>query len=328
MQNYAWYSSAEFFNDSVKTGYFSDMMGSSGQSIYVRKKSQDYALGNAPLYKFNSENGFSINAQPAIFTRYSEVLLNFAEAACGCELLEEAWDALVRIRQRVGYEGDCGLDPAIKSDRAKMFEAILYERQIELAYEGKRFDDCHRWMLFDGGLGQELVSESSVLTGWGGNTCAYLGVTPLQSVVSHYIEMVVDPQLYTAEYRHDKDPFSDSLAIFVKPKSLTLTEDFRTVPPANEGDLETYNDSNVKALAEFYQNTLVRKDVLTMTTISEEGILQMPQWSPNYYFLGLHTADQTNNPNVVQNVGWSDYYGGMGLYDPLVDTPVVDRGKK
>ena len=32
-----------------------------------------------------------------------------------------------------------------------MLAAVLYERQIELAYEGKAFDDLRRWMLFDGG---------------------------------------------------------------------------------------------------------------------------------------------------------------------------------
>lgn len=46
--------------------------------------------------------------------------------------------------------------------------AILYERQIELAYEGKRFDDLRRWMLFDGG--SELADGAPAswkLTGWG-----------------------------------------------------------------------------------------------------------------------------------------------------------------
>ena len=59
-------------------------------------------------------------------------------------MLKEAVDRLKLIRQRVGYTGDCGLQANLESDPAACMSAILYERQIELAYEGKRFDDCRR----------------------------------------------------------------------------------------------------------------------------------------------------------------------------------------
>lgn len=321
LQNYAWYSSIDLFNDTVQTGYFTDRLGSNGHSVYVRKKSQDYALGLQPLYTFKTESGFSINAQPAIYMRYTEVLLNFAEAACGSNHLDEAWDALIQIRQRVGYTGDCGLDPAIKSDRAKMFSAILYERQIELAYEGKRFDDCHRWMLFDGGQGQEQLGTNFALKAWNGNTCRYLGVTPLNNVLCHRLELAIDPQQFTAAYSSDNDPLVTGT--MSKPKALTLEEDFTTVAPVGEGEVETYSNANVKALAEFYLANLVRKDIATMTSTDESG--QYPMWKPYYYFLGLQTGDQTNNPNVVQTIGWDDYYGGAGIYDPLSPTPQVKR---
>ena len=42
----------------MKTGYFSDLMGSGGQTIFVRKKSQDYAVAQNPLYVFDEESGF------------------------------------------------------------------------------------------------------------------------------------------------------------------------------------------------------------------------------------------------------------------------------
>ena len=65
-------------------------------------------------------------------------------------------------------------------DQAKCMAAIMYERQIELAYEGKRFDDMRRWMLFDGGIElPEGAPATWKLTGWGGNTCTYLGFKPL-----------------------------------------------------------------------------------------------------------------------------------------------------
>ncbi|RTQ51611.1 RagB/SusD family nutrient uptake outer membrane protein [Hymenobacter gummosus] len=79
--------------------------------------------------------------------RYAEVLLNLAEAAAGVNNLTEAYTQLKAIRQRAGIEpgadGNYGLQ--VGMNRQQMFDAILYERQIEFAFEGKRFWDLRRW---------------------------------------------------------------------------------------------------------------------------------------------------------------------------------------
>jgi hypothetical protein len=324
LQQYAWYSSADKALDATQSGYFSDLAASSGKSIYVRKKSQDYSLGMTPMYIFESNsNGFARNGQPLIAMRYTEVLLNFAEAACGANHLSEAWDALVKIRQRVGYTGDCGLDPAIKGDRAKMFEAILYERRIELAYEGKRFDDCHRWMLFDGGVNQEDIEGAPStwnLTGFSGNTCAYLGVTQLNNVHPHKLEMYIDPAIYMGKEQPEADPFNLETPVLTKPKALTLNEDFTTTIDSETGEA-IYADANVKALAEFYMNNLLRKDILTQTAVDADGEYASARWDKKCYLMGLQSGDESNNPNVAQTIGWTSTFGGAGHFDPLSLTP-------
>ena len=324
LQQYAWYSSSDEALDETRSGYFSDLMGNSGKSIYVRKKSQDLALGESPMYVFESSSGFARNGQPLIAMRYTEVLLNFAEAACGANHLNEAWDALVKIRQRVGYTGDCGLDPAIKGDRAKMFEAILYERRIELAYEGKRFDDCHRWMLFDGGTNQTENIEGAPstwnLTGFGGNTCEYLGVTPINNVHLHKLEIYIDPAVYMGSKQPESDPFTLATPVLTTPKALTLNEDFTTTTNIETGEA-IYADTNVKALAEFYMNNLLRKDIITQTTLDANGEYASSRWSRKCYLMGLQSADESNNPNVAQTIGWTSTFGGAGRFDPLSLTP-------
>ena len=325
LQNYAWYPNATEASDETRSGYFSDLLGSSGKSIYVRKKSQDYALGVNPLYVYDA--GFARNGQPMMGIRFTEVLLNFAEAACGANHLDEAWNALIRIRQRVGYTGDCGLDPAIRSDRAKMFEAILYERRIELAYEGKRFDDCHRWMLFDGGEGQteiEGAPSSWNLSGWGGNTCTYLGVKPLNEVAIHRMEIYIDPAAYMGSRSEAADPFT--LGILTMPTALTLNEDFTTTYNEDDGSA-IYANARVEALATFYQRYLLRKDIVTQSVEFEEGVVSyaLPKWDKKCYFMGLSSGDEDNNPNVVQTIGWNSSFGGMGVFDPLSDDPIVVR---
>jgi starch-binding outer membrane protein, SusD/RagB family len=83
--------------------------------------------------------------------RFAEVLLNLAESACGVNKLEEAYAELKEIRKRAGIEagddGLYGLQPDMS--RTEMMQAILDERQVEFAFEGKRYWDLRRHKLFE-----------------------------------------------------------------------------------------------------------------------------------------------------------------------------------
>lgn len=83
--------------------------------------------------------------------RFAEVLLNLAESACGINNLDEAYTQLKAIRKRAGIEAGTDGMYGLKANmsRDEMFEAILFERQIEFAFEGKRFWDLRRWKLIE-----------------------------------------------------------------------------------------------------------------------------------------------------------------------------------
>lgn len=83
--------------------------------------------------------------------RFAEVLLNFAEAANKTGRIEEAYEALKKIRDRAkiepGVDGMYGLKNGM--NMSEMHHAILLERKIELAYESKRYWDLRRNRLFE-----------------------------------------------------------------------------------------------------------------------------------------------------------------------------------
>ncbi|GAB3949200.1 RagB/SusD family nutrient uptake outer membrane protein [Spirosoma harenae] len=83
--------------------------------------------------------------------RFAEVMLNLAESAVGINKLEEAYTQLKAIRKRAGLEAGTDGLYGLKANmtRAELFDAILYERQIEFAFEGKRFWDLRRWKLIE-----------------------------------------------------------------------------------------------------------------------------------------------------------------------------------
>jgi len=294
----------------TSSGYWPELLTQStdkgsSHSIYVRKRTDDLHLHTSPFYEYiNSQSnpkGFMKNAAPLLTMRYAEVLLNFAEAACGANHYDEAVKALEEIRARVGYtaSNNYGLPTDISSDRAKLFAAILYERQIELAYEGHRYNDMHRWMLFDGGQGQSAIKPSWALTGFGGNTCTYLGVKPLNGTKRHQII------LYCLDVS-ETDPTEGN-----RPeKALTLDEDMSYING-------TYNDDKVRELAEFYEIFLGRKDV---NLDGNDDALTI-NYRPTYYFLGLRQNAMQTNPTLHQTVGWHDLgRNADGLFDPLSDT--------
>lgn len=86
--------------------------------------------------------------------RYAEVLLTQAEAAAMSGNSTTAYNDLIAIRKRAGIEagsdGMYGLTTGLTGTSLAM--AVLYERQIELAYEGKRYYDLRRWKLVESTL--------------------------------------------------------------------------------------------------------------------------------------------------------------------------------
>ncbi|UOR03586.1 RagB/SusD family nutrient uptake outer membrane protein [Hymenobacter aerilatus] len=99
--------------------------------------------------------------------RYAEVLLNLAESACGANNLNEAYTQLKAIRKRAGILPGTGTMYGLTAgmSRAQMFDAILYERQIELAFEGKRFWDLRRWKLIEQKLnGMDKLRKGLTIT--------------------------------------------------------------------------------------------------------------------------------------------------------------------
>jgi hypothetical protein len=77
---------------------------------------------------------------PWIYFRYTEVLLNYAEACIGLGQDAEARKYINKIRKRAGL-------PDINSSGKQLEEDLRHERRIELAFEGRRFFDIRRWMI-------------------------------------------------------------------------------------------------------------------------------------------------------------------------------------
>jgi hypothetical protein len=83
--------------------------------------------------------------------RYAEVLLNLAEAANETGHSADAKGYIIQVRQRSKIPagaGDYGLATGVGSDYQATLNAVLKEREIEFAYEGKRFWDLRRRRLF------------------------------------------------------------------------------------------------------------------------------------------------------------------------------------
>jgi starch-binding outer membrane protein, SusD/RagB family len=113
--------------------------------------------------------------------RYAEVLMNQAEAAAELQRLgvgQEAYANLIAIRKRAGIEagtdGMYGLQTNMTHDQ--MIAAIMFERQIEFAFEGKRYWDLRRRKLLEATLnGKKRQGLTITLKNTGSNTDYILG---------------------------------------------------------------------------------------------------------------------------------------------------------
>ncbi len=83
--------------------------------------------------------------------RYAEVMLNLAEAANETGHSIDAKNLITQIRQRAHIDegiGNYGLNALVGIDYQSTLDAVMKERLIEFAYEGKRFWDLRRRRMF------------------------------------------------------------------------------------------------------------------------------------------------------------------------------------
>lgn len=286
--NYQWFKDAAAAVEG-KPGNSALYDGDVSSSIFVRKRTDPNAYNTSNL----SSGVFSQSSSPYMEIRMAEVILNVAEAACGKGDNATALTFLKYIRERVGYTGDCGFSSTLAGDA--LMGAILYERQIELAYEGKRFDDMRRWLLWDDSFG----------------TCTRLGVEPISGNQTrrHGIILAVKPELYTnSKAGKDCDPFNPEASEYLGTSDRTKIS---LDPDASDSDWE----NQIATLDNFYENNLNRvvNDQLDGTSTPTFYITHLNK----YYFLGIKQNVLQNSIKLQQNIGWTDYYGSEGTFNPI-----------
>ena len=310
--SYVWYTeSSQQGNPESGNSYGADNLGAGGtygNSILVRKKSDDLDVNGSPLYSYNASGwksgaGPFYSAAPLIELRYAEVLLNLAEAACGAGDVSAALGYLNQVRQRAGVPDRTTAD-FIGDEQAACMSAILYERQIEFAYEGKRFDDMRRWMLFDGGEGQATLKSSWAVTGWGGNTCTWLGFKPLNGQRREKLQYRTADKYGLGTAQWDGDPLLKGGGVRpagINFNSTTLADDL----------------ANLKT---WYQENLAVKEQKGDGYDSQKNKLYI-KFQPFYYLLGFNSGVQNQNKQLEQTIGWGDYNkgGAPGTFDPLAE---------
>ncbi|RBQ04027.1 RagB/SusD family nutrient uptake outer membrane protein [Pedobacter miscanthi] len=258
--------------------------GANSSGIYLCKAANPNAS--------NITGSFQLSPTDFMEIRFAEVLLNLAESAIGADKDIEGLGYIKLIRERAGVEnldGAYGLGAV--SGRDPSFAAVLNERKIELAYEGKRFWDLRRWMLFE----------------VGSPTAARLGITPLNGTRRTGFFVSVKTGAAGADYVAPSA--TSTVDPMVKPASgnAPVADRDATTYPAG---ITTY-DQYLDYLYDNYFKVTVKDDLDRTSAPAFKFI-----WYPQYYFFGINNSVLTATPYLEQTVGW-DSMNGAGTFDPL-----------
>jgi hypothetical protein len=118
------------------------------------------------------KQGAAHQTVPWRFMRYTEVLLNYAEACLGLGQESEALTYINMIRKR-------SFMPSIATSGSALVKSLQHERKIELAFEELRYFDIRRWMIcenaYDDVKGIKIMygSPTSVSSTYGTGTPTY-----------------------------------------------------------------------------------------------------------------------------------------------------------
>ena len=221
---------------------------------------------------------FSFSGTDIFEYRYAELLLNIAECYAATGNTQGTLEYLGKIRERVGIPAANNYGIGSLGSKYAAIEACLYERRIELAYEGKRFWDIHRWMLYDN-------VEAS------GNSVQKLGLKPINGTNrdGYYWQAknyggVDDDPLTTEERNILIDPEADNFETEIA-KLKTVVKNHFEIKPLDKPWDQVNNEP---------------------TTIL---------FRPNYYISGLSSSVLSNNTWLEQTIGWQDYSGIPGTFD-------------
>lgn len=146
--------------DQIQTGYYDDGNGGLINGVDTRESTIENWNGSRTHYyvrKFidpdpavvENQSGFQVVPWP--FIRYTEMVLNYAEACIELGQETEAKTWLNKIRFRAGM-------PAITESGTALRDRYRNERRVELAYEEHRYHDARRWMIAPTTLGRGIKS--------------------------------------------------------------------------------------------------------------------------------------------------------------------------
>ncbi|WP_321425964.1 RagB/SusD family nutrient uptake outer membrane protein [uncultured Bacteroides sp.] len=228
------------------------------------------------------DNVFDYSGTDIFEYRYAELLLNIAECYAATNNVTKCLEYLSLIRKRVGIPSANNYGIGTLADKYAAIEACLYERRVELAYEGKRTMDIQRWMLYN-----DDASANNT-------TCAKLGISPINgtSRTGHYLE-------YKTTLTSNTDPLASARS--------TISVDPDATPAVFAQSLQD--------LATFYEQNFVLKDPATPMDNDGLGKALKIGWKQRYYIWGIHRTALTANSWLEQTIGWLDANNAQGTFD-------------
>ena len=260
--------------DSANKPYFSDGNTGTSSPAIVRKMTNPTVTNGGSL-------NYGQSGTDIIEYRYAELLLNIAECYAAKGDINNTLAYLKKIRNRVGIPAANNYGIGTLADKYAAIEACLYERRVELAYEGKRFWDIQRWMLYD----------NASLDGISGGTVTKLGLTPINGTQR------------TGNFLQYKNTAPAT------PDPLTAARTSVVADP-DSANFQT----QLATLATFYTNNFVRTPLIqALDNVS--GTPVKIKFNPNYYISGLNTTALTSNPWLLQTLGWNSNTGVPGTYN-------------
>lgn len=283
-----WSTGGTGANVNRTTFFYRWRASATGTVFYYGNNSGNQTSSPAVVRKMSNPNAdttsLAFSGTDIFEYRYAELLLNIAECYAATNNIAKCTEYLGKIRARVGIPASSNYGIGTLADRYAAIEACLYERRVELAYEGKRFWDIQRWLLYAG------VSSMNP----NANTCTKLGLAPINGTTRR-------GYYWQSRTFGSTDP---------------LTAADRAVFQSNpiDPDNATTFATQIAALKTLYRN----KFVMTPTDqpLDRDGTTPVTiLFRPNYYLSGLSATVLSYNPWIKQTIGWLDYSGVPGDFN-------------